>query len=323
MAQVSSSTVSRVLNHDDTLSVSIETKRKIFEAAEELSYQKPQKAPKKSKNKYSFALVHWYNELQEINDPYFLSIRVGIEHECAFNDINLTKIYYTAEGYNFPNKSYDAIILVGKFSNKQHAFFKNYSNNIILVHDTSYNFEFDCVVAEFKQITSDIIHNILEKGHTHIGYIGANEKIIDSQEIITDIRQIEFTTYLKSLGLFNEQFVRIGDFSFSDGYKMMSDIINTCDTLPTCIFIASDTLATGALRALNENNINVPQQIAIISCNDIPTAKYLSPSLTTVKIHTEFMGRQSVKLALEHITELRKEKVKLVVPHRIIFRESF
>lgn len=320
---MSSSTVSRVLNHDDTLSVSIETKRKIFEAAEELSYQKPQKSHKKSQNKYSFALVHWYNELQELNDPYFLSIRIGIEHECTFNDISLTKIYYTNNEYIFPDKSYDAIILVGKFSSKQHKFFKNYSNNIILVHDTSYNFEFDCVVAEFKQITSDIVDNILQRGHTRIGYIGGTEKIVDSQQLITDTRQVEFTTYLKSVNLFQEQFIRIGNFSFSDGYNMMLDIINNCDTLPTCIFIASDTLATGALRALTENQINVPEQVSIISCNDIPTARYLSPSLTTVKIHTEFMGRQSVKLALEHILEPRSEKVKLIVPHKIIFRESF
>ena len=72
-AGVSSATVSRVLNYDASLSVADETKKRIFEAAEELSYRK------RSSKRYvdqKIAIIHWYTEKEELNDLYYLSIRL-------------------------------------------------------------------------------------------------------------------------------------------------------------------------------------------------------------------------------------------------------
>ena len=73
-AGVSSATVSRVLNFDASLSVADETKKRIFEAAEELDYRK------RTSKKYAhqkIAVIHWYTEKEELNDLYYLSIRLG------------------------------------------------------------------------------------------------------------------------------------------------------------------------------------------------------------------------------------------------------
>ncbi len=82
-ANVSLATVSRVLNEDPTLSVKEETKRRIFEIAEKTGIQNQQL----TKNRYSkkqnhFLALHNYKQEAEVNDPYYLSIRHGIETQC-------------------------------------------------------------------------------------------------------------------------------------------------------------------------------------------------------------------------------------------------
>lgn len=324
LAEVSPATVSRVLNHDETIRVSLDTKKRIFEAAEQLSYQKPNRTNKPTSSAYSFALVHWYNEVQELNDPYFLSIRIGIENECKLQNIALTKIFNQGdESYQFPEKKYDGIIVLGKFEKQQLAYFQTYSDNIVLVHGMASKFQYDCVVADFKEITCDILDYIVGRGHKKIGFIGGREKIIGTEYTFEDEREIAFRDYLKKIHLFDEELVKVGYFDYKDGYLLMKELISQEKNRPTCVFTASDTLAIGALRAVKEADLKIPDQIAIISCNDIPASKYISPTLSTVKIYTEFMGSKSVQLLLEQINELRTEKVRIVVPHKIMMRESF
>lgn len=73
---VSIATVSRVLNYDLSLSVGDDTKKRIFEVAEELSYQK---RAQKKKASWRVAFVNWINEEEELNDIYYMSIRHGVE----------------------------------------------------------------------------------------------------------------------------------------------------------------------------------------------------------------------------------------------------
>ncbi|MBP2966752.1 LacI family DNA-binding transcriptional regulator, partial [Acinetobacter baumannii] len=77
LANVSQATVSRVLNYDSTLSVGDETKKKIFEAAEELEYTKHKKVKHVEKGK--IAIFQWVTEKDELDDVYYLSLRMGAE----------------------------------------------------------------------------------------------------------------------------------------------------------------------------------------------------------------------------------------------------
>lgn len=83
-AGVSPATVSRVLNYDPGLSVTDKTKKRIFEAAEDLNYQHKKKS---SRSTQKIAILTWYNEQEELDDIYYLSIRLGAEnkiHEAGF-----------------------------------------------------------------------------------------------------------------------------------------------------------------------------------------------------------------------------------------------
>lgn len=325
LCNVSAATVSRVLNHDETISVSKETRRKIFETAELISYQKPTRTKKSKPATLTLGLVHWFNELQELNDPYFISIRLGIEEACTAQSIELIKIFNsdTLEE-NFPTTHFDGLIVLGKFAEEHIEHFTAHASNIVFIHSNEQYFLHDSVLVDFSDITQHVLQQVITKGHTKIGFIGGHEVLPFTHTPLEDKRETTFTDYLTKQGLFNADYVRIGQFDFHSGYLMMKELLTANKgNLPTCIFAASDTLAIGALRAINEAGLSVPKDIQLIGCNDIPTSQYTSPALSTVKIYTELMGQTGVKLLLERINGERSESLKVHVPHKIILRESF
>jgi len=105
-------------------------------------------------------------------------------------------------------------------------------------------------------------------------------------------------------------------------YNMMKKAIDKGD-IPTVFFVASDSMAMGVMQALYESNLKVPQDVGIVSFNDIHTSKYLIPPLSTVRVHTEFMGATAVVLLLERIRENREIPKKVVIPTELIIRESY
>ena len=109
---VSISTVSRVLNHDETLLVLDETKMKIFEAAEDLEYKTitQRKNKIKKSNKYKIGLVEMYDVSKQLEDPYYLLLKNTVEKECFNNNIKLVKLYNNGLNYeSFEEKDLDGI----------------------------------------------------------------------------------------------------------------------------------------------------------------------------------------------------------------------
>ena len=110
-AQVSISTVSRVLNYDETLSVNAATKTRIFEIADALDYQT--KSQKRGKKKLSLLLINYYSLEGEVEDPYYLSVRVAIERRAAQLGYKLTNI---SRGEEFRQGNADGVICLGTFN---------------------------------------------------------------------------------------------------------------------------------------------------------------------------------------------------------------
>lgn len=324
IAGVSPSTISRVLNLDETINVPIETRKKIFEVAEMLSYTKHIKPKKTLESSLIIGLIHWYNEFQELNDPYFISIRMGIEEECKNNNISLIKIYNDeTQNSILATNTFDGLIILGRFDKDRIKSFKQFSDNIVFVHSNNPKFEYDSVQADFRELTNDVIKHLLSIGHKKIGFIGGREVIPGNNEKIVDYREVQFKNYLKAIGLYKPEYVKIGCYDFKYGYELMKElIVENENNMPTAIFIASDSLAIGAIRAINEAGLKIPNDISIFGCNDIPTSQYTSPTLSTVKIYTEFMGQTAIKLLLEQINGTREFFIRVTVPHKLIIRES-
>lgn len=317
-AGVSISTVSRVLNYDPTLSTSNETKKKIFEIAAELSYDKH---INKKKNNNKIAVIKWYTEEEELNDLYYLSIRLGIEKKCK--ELSYSVAAYTQDNVEeIKTENVQNIIAVGKFSKSEIEKFTSEECNVIFVDYSPNENVYDSVVTNFELATKNVVDYYIEKGHTNIGYIGGTESFKDKSDYVADVRNLTFKSYLKNLKLYNEKNIFEGKFSVDDGYSLMKKaIVDLKEELPTAFFIANDTMAIGALRALIEQGIKVPDRVNIIGVNDVSVAQYLNPPLSSVKVFTENMGETAVELLVERINGRTIAK-KVSLSTELIVRNS-
>lgn len=318
LAGVSIATVSRVLNYDTTLSVSDETKKRIFEAAEELSYKK---LPARKQESGKIALLQWYTEKEELEDLYYMSIRLGVENRCRHHNLQMAA-YFQDNIEDLKQDDLRGLIAIGKFSSKQVKDLSSITKNIVFVDYSPDEEQFDSIVIDFEKATKKVLSHLIKKGHEKIGFIGGREVFKDKTSMIEDPRETTFKHYLSEKGLLNEAYMYNGSFSVQDGHMLMKKAIHeNGEKLPTAFFAANDSIAVGALRALLEEGISVPERVNIIGVNDISLAKYVFPSLSTVKVYTELMGETAVDTLLERI-EGRKMAKKIMIATKLILRNS-
>ncbi|MEH7116769.1 LacI family DNA-binding transcriptional regulator [Neobacillus vireti] len=319
LAGVSIATVSRVLNYDTTLSVSDETKKKIFEAAEELSYKKK---PAKKQDSGRIAVLQWYTEREELEDLYYMSIRLGVENRCRHQGLQLVKYFQDNYEELREDDELQGLIAIGKFSRKQVKDLRLVTKNLVFVDTSPDEEQFDSIVIDFEKATKKVLDHFIEKGHKQIGYIGGKEEFKDKTAAIEDAREETFKRYLTEKGIFDKSYLYNGKFSADDGHALMKLAIGEHgDNLPTAFFAGNDSIAVGALRALLEEGIAVPDRVNIIGVNDISISKYVFPTLSTVKVYTELMGETAVDTLLERI-EGRKTAKKILIATKLIIRNS-
>ncbi|CAH0535937.1 transcriptional regulator EbgR [Vibrio marisflavi] len=315
-AGVSLATVSRVLNDDPTLSVKESTKHRILEVAEQLEYiaSSTKKSVPASSRKLSFVAIYHYELTAEVNDPYYLSIRHGIETQCDKLGVSLVNCY---EGkIEKTLADVDGVLLIGRNNEEVIERAKQLTNNICFIDCSDPKGKFDSVDIDLTKISREVTDYFIEQGYNRIGFIGGQ----DTPDI-ADIREKAFVEYGLLKNVVNPNDIYRGEFSSASGYQLATEMLKE-SSHPQALFIASDSIAIGVLRAIHEHSLQVPKDIALISVNDIPTAKFTFPSLSTVRIHSEMMGIQGVNLLLEKDRDGRELPIKVFVPSELILRDS-
>ncbi|MGE6630580.1 LacI family DNA-binding transcriptional regulator [Bacillus sp. NPDC077027] len=318
-AGLSIATVSRVLNQDPTLSVTDQTREKVYAAAEALSYQK--KTFKHSLKKIAF--LYWMTEKEELEDIYFKSIRLGIEEQTNIRSLNVTA-YTPADGVKAIDPMTEGIIAIGRFRKSELDHLYSITKHVVFIDTSPDEERFDSVKPNLKRIVEKIVDHFREKNHEAIGFIGGNNIDLDTNTRIPDIRETTFHQYTASLGMFDERFIYIGNqFSVNEGYSLMMKAIDDLgDDLPTAFCIASDPLAIGCLQALNERDYSLPNRVSLFSINDIHVSQYVSPPLTTYHIHTSLLCETAVDLLLERLVDGRTLSKTVLIASEPVFRKS-
>lgn len=111
---VSISTVSRVLNFDDTLNVSNTTREKILKVADELDYISTKSKKNKEKKTKNVGIIYWYDYEEELGDPYYLTLRWAVEKRC--NEYNLNLVRLNENSMDSEIGDVIGIIAIGRFS---------------------------------------------------------------------------------------------------------------------------------------------------------------------------------------------------------------
>lgn len=314
-AGVSLATVSRVLNDDPTLSVKEDTKHRILEIAEKLEYRSSsaKKATKDTKKRHHFLALYNYRQEAEVNDPYYLSIRHGIETQCDKLGITLTNCYKGDKDAEMGKIT--GVLLVGKIDNAVLSKMpKRLHDSICYIDFSDSENTHDSVDIDLARISKQVIDFFVEQGYSRIGFIGGQD-----EPNTADIREKAFVEYGTLKGVVSDADIYRGDFSSLSGYNLAKALLAKGD-YPNALFIASDSIAIGVLRALHEDGINIPNDIALISVNDIPTARFTFPPLSTVRIHSEMMGIQGVNLLVEKYRDGRALPLQVYVPSKLKLR---
>lgn len=310
-ARVSLSTVSRVLNDDPSISVKAETRHAIFEIAEKLQYRTTRSRKEKPSSSYQFLARFGYPESVEINDPYYLSIRYGIEVQCKKLNIQLTR-QYSVFNQAVP-EGMDGIIFVGlRPENDAFQRLGSKQQRPLVCVDYHHD-EYDCVYTDLSRICQRAIDYFVEQGHRRIGFIGGQ----DAGKTI-DVRETAFLEYGQSREVVDLKDIYRGDFSSASGYRLANEMLQ--GDHPQAFLVASDSIAIGVLRALHENNTRIPEDIALISINDIPTARFTFPPLSTFRLESELMGIQAVNLLADQIRDERRIALCMTIPVTLLHR---
>ena len=131
LAKVSSASVSRILNNDPTLSVPKETRQRVLDAANQLGYKKKNK--KIYDTVMTLGIIQWISPIEESNDPYYLSIRQGVEEYCFKNKIAIKRVFKTDVDYLNQLEDIQGLVCIGKYSQEDIETYKKICSNVIFL----------------------------------------------------------------------------------------------------------------------------------------------------------------------------------------------
>ncbi len=326
-ANVSIATVSRVLNHDPTLSVNNETKMRILNIADELEYVTIKDRKNVSLNeseRLNIAVVDWYTEADLVEDPYYLYLMTIVEKRCAASNINTFKII-NIDGKYVPmvDLKTDGMIAIGRFNEDELRQLSSYTENIVFLDSSPCESTFDSISVNSRLGIWEALEYLTSLGHKKIAFIGG-EVVGDNKEQTFDNRYTAYISYMQKKGIFNEEFVYIGKrLSYNEGYNLGIKLLSSpLNTYPTAIIAANDTMATGILTALSDNNICVPEQMSIIGFNDLASVKYLSPPLTTIHVPMSFIADCAIDMLQQKISKKYTLPRKVFIPTQLKIRKS-
>jgi LacI family transcriptional regulator len=319
---VSSATVSRVLNFDTTLSVTAQKRQAIIETAEALNYETPRnrnRAAHQVLNK--IALVHFLRPDQELIDPYYVGVRLGIESRCQALKIETVKAYHTD---SLPEPTFlqnaSGVIAIGRHDEPEIAWLRRHNKIVVFADFAPTSDDFDSVESDLMLATRKLLQSLTQMGYRRIAFAGWVDVYNGVARPLPEKRCRAYMQWMSEAGLFDERLCLTENNTEESGYRLTRAILsesNRPDALITC----NDNMAVGAYRAVHELGLTIPDDIAIASFNDISVAQFLNPPLSTVRLPSEEIGETAVELLLERVAGRELAK-RITLASQLIWRGS-
>ncbi len=317
MVGVSSAAVSRVLNYDEGISVSQETRDAIFAAAEKVGYKKRVIYPKIE----NVALLYWVSHEEELEDIYYQAIHNELLKQAKKMNIHLT-VVTKEQGFEAISPEINAFIAIGWFNRKDlKRLYKICKKGVFI--DTSPDEKlFDAVRPNLDSFVTQMVDYFVEKGHKTIGFIGGTDRNIDTELPSMDVREWSFRQSAQYYNCLDEDYIFIAEkYTVAEGYRLGKEMVQK-GKIPSALCLASDTLAIGVLQALNEEGIQIPEQVSVFSINDVNVAQYVSPPLTTFHIDVPIICESALDLLRNRVLKGGKITKSVFVNGVPVFRKS-
>jgi LacI family transcriptional regulator len=170
-----------------------------------------------------------------------------------------------------------------------------------------------------KAATLEVITWLHEvKGHARIGFIGTSDRVSAAAR-----RQRAYEEAMQHARLEPPlDYIQEGDWSLESGHAAMRRLL-TLPEPPTAVFACNDLMALGALEAVQDAGLCVPEDVAVVGFDDIPATSWVRPRLSTVAQYPGEMGAQLAKALFERIQgEYSGPGRRFEVPCRFVMRDS-
>ena len=191
---------------------------------------------------------------------------------------------------------------------------------LVLLGEHDFDGRYDHVAIDNVRAAHDATKHLIEVGRTRIAAIGAQplENYSTPQQ-----RTAGYESALHEAGLevIPEYQLPAANYHRANGYNATMTLL-ALDERPDAIFCYSDLLAMGALRAVFDAGLRVPEDIAIIGIDDIEEGRYSRPTLSTVSLDTPFIAHHAVARVLARIDDPDVAAEEVVAPHVVVPRES-
>lgn len=317
---VSAGAVSRILNNDTTLNVTEETRMRVLAIAKKMNYIKKTRANTPKKSNFTMGVIQWFTAEEELKDNYYLHMRQGVDDYCAKNTIDVVHVFPDDTDATERLSLVNGLVCLGKFSEDDISEYIKLCPNTVFLDMEITNRDATSVSMDFQKAVERILFYLQELGHQKIGILAGQEYIRKNEPII-DPRTAAYEQYMSYQKIKYKPYMRQGTFSAQSGYEMMTDLILTGD-LPTAIFANSDAIAMGAMKAIYEHHLRIPQDISIVGFNDDETSAFMNPPLTTINAPSYAMGQHGANLAYTMANMEIKTPMRVKLPCDLIIRES-
>lgn len=319
-AGVSTITASRIVRNSGYASE--ETRRRVKAAIAELGYVPNTLARSlRSRRTHMLALV-----LSDITNPFFTIMARGVED--AARHAGFTVIFCNTDESEKEERRYlevllqkkvDGILLVPARSMPDSVSFVLSQGTPVVVLDRRLSEPLaDTVRGDSEEGGYELMHLLLQLGHRHIAiltgppYVStAIDRVAGCQRAIADFNQEDLTVD-----------VCYGKFTQASGNQMARRAI-AGEPRPTALLAGNNFIAIGALQALQELGVKVPEEVALVSFDDIPPAMVVLPFLTVIAQPAYEMGQRGTQMLLDRIsgkTDIPPQDI--VLPTELIIRQS-
>lgn len=288
VAGVSHMTVSRALNGSDT--VTNETRDRVLKIAAELNYRPNLQARSLVMNrKYSIGVV--FSTLSSATAPSFMQACLNGIYQTLAKDYNLVVKDLERGLEHFNLSRVDGVIFVSQQESDDSFidFALAQGTKLVVINRRVERESLINVTADEVGGAASAVKFLIEHNYRRIALINGPAKIQSSIDRQQGYQQALLDSNISIVA----DLIKDGKFSIQGGYDAMKVILHESrdGQIPDAVFCSNDEMAFGALKAINEVGLNVPNEIAIIGFNDSDICQFTTPALSTVKKPIEEMAR--------------------------------
>ncbi|MBN1155067.1 LacI family DNA-binding transcriptional regulator [candidate division KSB1 bacterium] len=328
-AKVGIGTVSRAIN--DSPHISPHTRDKVLQVVKELKYQPHAMAQglARKKTKIIACIVPFFTGY------FFVELLRSIQRDISAYGYDL--ILYSVDEMNkkevflkraLREKKVDGVLVFSLPINDNDAnIFIN--NNFPIVLIDSYHRDLDSISIQNQQGAYLATRHLIELGHTRIAMITGHIQSIPAQRRLEGYKialhedDIEFkenyVLYIDSSEV-NADLMLNDGFNEKSGYQLMLRLLESGTERPTAVFVSSDIQAIGAMKAIREKGLSIPDDIAVVGFDDIELARLLG--LTTIHQPIAEMGHYAVKRLIDRMNGHNADHYECDMETHLVIRRT-